>query len=136
MLEKVLDITGSAMSANRFWLERVANNLANANTTRTPEGGAYRRQVPVFQELVDQEISGHSPAGVGVVGVSHDPTPLPKVYRPGHPDADKDGFLVLPNVNVVTEMVDMIAASRAYEANITLNSAAKNMMTKALEIGK
>lgn len=134
-LGKVFDISASAMTAHRFWLERIANNLANATTTRTPDGGPYRRELPVFQQLVDAE-TGEKTDGVAVSGVVKDPTDLPRVYNPGHPDADAQGFVTMPNVNVVTEMVDMIVAQRGFEANITVSNAAKNMMNKALEIGR
>lgn len=134
-LGKVFDISASAMTAQRFWLERIANNLANATTTRTAEGGAYRREMPVFQQLVDAE-TGEKTDGVQVTGVLKDQSELPRVYNPGHPDADETGFVTMPNVNVVTEMVDLIVAQRGYEANITVSNAAKNMMNKALEIGR
>lgn len=136
-LGNILDISASAMTANRFWMERIANNMANATTTRTPDGGAYRREVPIFSEVLRSEFGGgNAPGGVQATGVIKDPTPFPRVYNPGHPDADPQGFVTMPNVNVIHEMVDMIAASRTFEANITVSSAAKNMMSKAIEIGK
>lgn len=132
-LWNVFDIGASALTANRFWLENIADNLANANTTRTPDGGPYKRHEPIFQAMVDQ----HTGMGDGVeaTGIWRDPVPGPKVYQPGNPDADAQGFVTMPNVNVVTEMVDMLAASRAYDANVTLISAAKIMGTKAQDIG-
>lgn len=133
-LGNVLDIASSAMTANRFWLERIANNMANATTTRTAEGGPYRREVPVFEEILNAETGLTN--GVHATSIQKDPSPFPLIYNPGHPDADAAGFVAMPNVNVVTEMVDMIAASRTYEANITVSTAAKNMMSKALEIGR
>lgn len=136
-LANVLDITASAMAANRFWLERISNNMANANTTRGPDGQPYRRELPIFAELLNREMQGGEvPAGVEATGVIKDATPFPRVYNPGHPHADAQGFVSMPNVNVVTEMVDMITASRSYEAAITVSTAAKNMMSKAIEIGK
>lgn len=136
-LANVLDITASAMAANRFWLERISNNMANANTTRGPDGQPYRRELPIFAELLNREMSGGEvPGGVEATGVIKDNTPFPRVYNPGHPHADAQGFVSMPNVNVVTEMVDMITASRSYEAAITVSTAAKNMMSKAIEIGK
>ncbi|MEB3197119.1 MAG: flagellar basal body rod protein FlgC [Candidatus Sericytochromatia bacterium] len=136
-LSQVLDISASAMTANRFWLERISNNLANANTTQGPNGEAYRREIPIFAEILRQEVGGTQlPMGVEATGVAKDPSPFPRVYNPGHPHADAQGFVSMPNVNVVTEMVDMITASRTYEANISVSSAAKNMMSKAIEIGK
>lgn len=137
-LANVLDISATAMTANRFWLERISNNMANANTTQGPDGGPYRREIPVFSEILKQEMGGPGlePAGVQATGVVKDPSNFPRVYNPGHPHADAQGFVSMPNVNVINEMVDMIAASRTYEANITVSNAAKNMMSKAIEIGK
>ena len=137
-LGDIMDIASTGMTANRFWLERIANNMANVTSTRTTDGaGAYRREVPVFSEILSKEFGGaDTPGGVQATGVVKDRTPLPRVYNPGHRDADATGFVQMPNVNIVYEMVDMIAASRTYEANITVSSAAKNMMTKALDIGK
>lgn len=133
-LDNVLDITASAMTANRFWLERISNNMANANSTHSVGGGPYAREVPVFAEVLAQE-SGAA-GGVEATGVVKDTTPFPVVYNPGHPDADERGMVRMPNVNIINEMVDMIAASRTYEANITVSSAAKNMMNKAMDIAK
>jgi flagellar basal-body rod protein FlgC len=133
-LGKALDISATAMTANRFWLERISNNMANATTTRTPEGGPYSREIPVFQEILDQQTGQAS--GVEATGVVHDRAPFPRIYNPGHPDADAQGFVQMPNVNIVNEMVDMIAAQRTYEGNITVSNAAKNMMNKAIEIGR
>lgn len=133
-LDNVLDISASAMSANRFWLERISNNLANANSTHSVAGGPYQREVPVFAEILAKE--NGVPGGVEATGVVKDPTPFPEVYNPGHPDADARGFVRMPNVNVVHEMVDMIAASRTYQANITVSTIAKTMMSKAMDISK
>ena len=131
-LDNVLDISATALTANRFWMERIANNLANANSTRSTEGGPYRREVPVFHEILAQQTG--EVAGVEATGVAKDPSPFPRVYNPGHPDADAQGFVTMPNVNVITEMVDMIGANRSFEANITVGTAAKNMMSKAISI--
>lgn len=133
-LGNIFDVTASAMTANRFWLERISNNMANATTTRTAEGGPYRREVPVFQQILDQETG--AAMGVQATGVVKDQSAFPRVYNPGHPDADAQGFVTMPNVNVINEMVDMIAAQRNFEANITVSSAVKNMMNKAIEIGR
>ena len=133
-LGNIFDTTASAMTANRFWLERISNNMANANTTRTAEGGPYRREVPIFQQILDQETG--ATMGVQATGVVKDQSAFPRVYNPGHPDADAQGFVTMPNVNVINEMVDMIAAQRNFEANITVSSAVKNMMNKAIEIGR
>lgn len=133
-LHDVYNVGASAMTANRFWLEAISNNMANANVTRTPEGGPYKRQMPVFQQILDEETGAGK--GVEVVGTVRDTTEGQLVYKPGHPDADAAGFVRMPNVNVVTEMVDMIAVSRAYDSNVTIANAAKNMHQKSLEIGR
>jgi len=141
------DISGSGLTAQRLRMDTVANNIANVNTTRTAEGGPYKRQRVVFEpreeaqfllplggELKRRGQSGG--AGVHVVAVSSDPSPAKKVYDPGHPDADTQGFVNMPNITLVNEMVDMISATRAYEANIAALNSAKSMAAKALEIGK
>lgn len=136
-LANVMEISASAMAANRFWLERISNNLANANTTRGPNGEPYRREVPIFAEVLKREVMGEEiPGGVEATGVVKDQTPFPRIYNPGHPHADAQGFVSMPNVNVITEMVDMITAARTYEANITVSTSAKSMMSKAIEIGR
>ncbi len=140
-----LGISGSALTAERLRLDVIANNLANVNTTRTPGGGPYRRQMTVFEprgEQVQWMYPGIEPdptargRGVRVAGVVGDTAPFRKVYDPGHPDADASGYVSMPNVNTVTEMVDMMAATRAYEANIAAISAARSMAERALDIGR
>ncbi|AOQ23426.1 Flagellar basal-body rod protein FlgC [Moorella thermoacetica] len=139
-----LAISASGLTAERLRLDIIANNLANINTTRTPRGGPYRREVPVFAERL-QEAMGQLPgrlssrapgAGVEVAAIVEDNSPPRLVYDPSHPDADANGYVHLPNINIVNEMVDMITASRAYEANVTVLNAAKTMTLKALEIGR
>jgi flagellar basal-body rod protein FlgC len=120
----------------------IADNLANAETSRTPAGGPYRKKdvvfgaqpVPAFAELLNGIKS--APGGVEVLAVVESPAPPRRVHRPGHPDADAQGYVALPDINPVIEMVDMIAATRAYEANVTAIQAAKAMAQKALEIGR
>lgn len=143
-----LAISSSGLTAERLRLDLIANNLANINTTRTPRGGPYRRQVPVFAEKLRDALGpGTAPVagqqtnqapgqGVEVAVIAEDNTPPRLVYDPSHPDADANGYVHLPNINIVNEMVDMIAASRAYEANVTALNAAKAMTLKALEIGR
>ncbi len=139
-----MDVSSSALKAERVRMNLISGNLANANSTKTPEGGPYRRKDPVFSAL---PLSGRfaerlgrfglqGPQRVGVVQVVEDPNPPRVQYDPTHPDADGDGYVALPNVNVVEEMADMISATRAYEANITAVQAAKNMAMKTLELGK
>ena len=132
-----MEISASGLSAQRRRLDIIANNIANASTTRTADGGPYRRQQVLFSAHMEEVSTGVSrPAGVDLPDTVMDPSPPRSVYDPGHPDADPRGYVMMPNVNPVREMVDMIAATRAYEANVTAMSAAKSMAMKALDIGK
>jgi len=143
-----LAISASGMTAERLRMDVVANNLANVNTTRTPGGGPFRRQevamAPAsasFGETLaglSGEDDGVEAArgGVQVSGIVPDMRPFKRVYQPGHPDADAQGYVNLPNVDTVTEMVDMMGATRAYEANVAAVGAVKGMAMKALEIGR
>lgn len=137
-----IEASASGLTAERLRLDLIASNLANAETTRTAEGGPYRRKVAVFepktngfsfQNVFNRVYSG-TPQGVKVVGVVEDPSPFKRVYDPGHPDAGPDGYVLYPNVDVVKEMVDMIMAQRAYEANATAIEASKSMAEKALSM--
>lgn len=138
-----IDVSASALSAERLRMNTISSNLANAQTTRTPEGGPYRRKDPVFEAQPVQEFSrvlqGEMEVPlhkVKVVDVVSD-TKAPKmVYQPEHPDANPDGFVAMPNVNTMEEMVNLITASRTYEANVTAMNVARGMMNKALEIGR
>jgi len=141
------EISGSGLSAERLRMDVIANNIANANTTRTAEGGPYRRLRVVFTPRQNEKpfmlpVAGSEEAkpqlgqGVRVTGVLPDQSPAKQVYDPGHPDADANGYVYLPNINIVNEMVDMITASRAYEANVAAVNSAKSMALKALEIGR
>lgn len=141
-----LDIGASGLTAQRVRMDTISQNIANVNTTRTENGTPYRRREVVFEERNDS--SSFSTAlsnasnklsngqGVRVSKIVEDSTDFKKVYDPGHPDADEDGYVSMPNVDVVTEMVNMISASRSYEANVTSVNATKSMALKALEIGK
>ena len=138
-----IDAAASGLTAERLRMDVISNNIANVNTTRTAEGGAYRRQLVVFAPMANETNFAQilserldTGSGVRVVGISKDNSPTRKLYDPDHPDANKDGYVEMPNVNIVTEMVDMITATRAYEANVTVLNAAKSMALKALEIGK
>lgn len=135
-----MDISASALTAERFRLDVIADNIANMNTTRTAEGGPYRRKTVSFEQIqkpfseyLDTSFRGN---GVRVSAVHEDPSPFKLVYDPTHPDANEDGYVEMPNVDIVTEMIDMISASRAYEANVTALNAYKNIAMRALEIGK
>jgi len=145
-----LRISSSALQAQRIRLDTIANNIANAETTRTDEGGPYQRQEVVFQP------EGESPAfatvlqsfrsrhldidrqvgGVEVAEIIADDDPGQLVYDPTHPDADEDGYVLYPNVNLVVEMTNMLSATRSYEANLAVVDAAKQMAVKALQIGR
>ena len=142
-----IDAAASGLTAERLRMDVISNNIANANTTRTAQGGAYHRRFVVFEP---REVSGgafssflqkaanklQAGDGVRAVSIESDPSQGPLVYDPGHPDANAQGYVERPNVNIVAEMVDMITASRAYEANTTTVNAAKSMVMKALDMGK
>lgn len=138
-----LNITGSALTAERFRTDIILQNLANQNTTRTAEGGPYRRKQVVlrenqldFKKELGKAMTRADKGGVYVEEVVESENPFVPVYDPDHPDADEDGYVMMPNVSSAEEMVDLMAATRAYEANITALNVAKSMALKALEIGK
>jgi flagellar basal-body rod protein FlgC len=128
-----IGISASGMAAERLRMDVTSANLANADTTRGPDGKPYQRQEVVLQAGGGQTF-GDVLSGVEVSGIVGDPTPGRRVYDPGHPDADAQGYVTLPNVNPVTEMVDLIAASRSYEANVTAMQSAKQLFSKTLEL--
>lgn len=125
-------ISGSGMTAERLRMDVVAENLANANTTRGADGQPYRRKEVVLQQAGSS--FGDTLAGVQAAAIVQDPSPLRRVYDPGHPDADAQGYVNLPNVNSVSEMVDLITASRGYEANVQAMNTAKQMVTRTLDL--
>ena len=125
--------TSSALSAEKIRMDVVAQNIANANTTKDVDGQAYRRKVVTFETLLD---GGGSAEGVKIGRIVDDRRPGEKVYNPAHPHADKDGMVTMPNVSTAMEMVDLLAASRAYEANLAVARNARQMAAKALSIGK
>ncbi|MBT0663053.1 flagellar basal body rod protein FlgC [Geobacter pelophilus] len=129
-----MEISASALTAERTRMNLISSNIANANSTRTPEGGPYRRKDAVFSTMLDKANANMS-GGVEVVDVIEDQSPPRLQYDPSHPDADTKGYVAYPNVNVVEEMADMIAATRAYEANVTAAKASMDMEMKALSIG-
>ncbi len=131
------DISASGIYAQRVRMDAIANNIANSESTRTPQGGPYRRQRVVFATAYKSAAANRSvPAGVKVEGIVQDPTDYLLVHDPDHPDADANGNVRMPNVNVVEEMVDMISATRAYEANVTALNATKSMVSSAIDIGR
>ena len=141
-----IDAAASGLTAERLRMDVISNNIANANTTRTEQGGAYHRryvifmprekEIESFEDMLKQAMGYQRTTGEGVraVGIVEDDQQGPLVYDPSHPDANEEGYVEKPNVNIVSEMVDMITAHRAYEANTTAINAAKSMAMKALEI--
>jgi len=139
-----LHISSSGLTAQRLRMNVISSNLANINTTRTPQGGPYQRKdvifaaLPVsrsFQNILRSQITDRL-SEVRAVGIIDDPGPPLLKYDPQHPDADEQGYVAMPNVNLMEEMVNMISATRSYEANVTAINATKNMALKALEIGR
>lgn len=142
-LFSVLSVSSSGMGAQRARAEILAQNLANADTTRTPEGGPYRRQDVVFEaEQQTQPFSSvmsqalESPVGVRVAEVVTDDRDPIKRYLPGHPDADKEGYVAVPRVNAAEDMVDLMGASRGYQANVAAMSAVKDMIQRSIDLLK
>jgi flagellar basal-body rod protein FlgC len=138
--DQAMDISVSAINANRTYMEIISSNLANINTTRTELGGPYRRKMPVFAEkpldfseslsAAEKKMSG----GIEIKDIVEDPAPFQKVFNPGHPDADKEGYVSLPNVSMAKEMVDMVYVEKVYEANVTAFNATKSMAKETLSI--
>ncbi len=139
----ILSVSASGLTAQRVRMQSVASNMANARVTRTPEGGPYVRQMPVF-EAVTQGHRGQSFASaldesmsrVEVVGIESSTEPPVLVYEPGHPDADADGYVLYPNVNILKEMVDMMTTARTYEANTNVVKVTRDIANSALSIGR
>ena len=135
-------ISASGLSAERLRMDTIASNISNVNTTRGENGQPYRRKIAVFKENLSKELNlttGNETSnlkGVKAVGIVDDQSPFRKVYDPTNPDADKDGNVSMPNVNTLNEMADMIASTRAYEANVSAMTSEKNMFSTALQIGK
>lgn len=142
-----LNTSATALTAQSLRMDIISQNMANVDTTRTADGGAYKRKTVIFKEIGDNKNNfqnifnktlnkNQMLAGVKVEKIVEDDTEGPKEYNPTHPDADENGYVTKPNVNVVEEMVNMISANRAYEANITSVNLTKSMISKTLEIGK
>jgi flagellar basal-body rod protein FlgC len=134
-----LEIAGSGLSAQRLRMQTVATNMANARTTRTAEGGAYQRRAPVFEAVAADPfdaVLGEALAKVEVAEVWQSDAPGRRVFEPDHPDADADGFVTYPDVNVLHEMVDLMTTGRSYEANANVVEATRDMALRALEIGR
>lgn len=138
-----LNISASGLTAERLRMDTISSNIANADTTRSGTAGEpYRRKIATFQSDVDKkynELTGQYTTelkGVKAVGIEDDTSDFRKVYDPANPDAGADGYVLMPNVNVLNEMADMISSTRAYQANVSAITAQKTMFSKALEIGK
>lgn len=135
-------ISSSALKANSIRLDTISSNMANVETTSTPEGGPYKKKSVYFQSApltFQQQLDTNmqkSAQGVEVTKIVEDQSEPRKVYDPSHPDAAEDGYVSMPNVNIMEEMVDMMSATRAYQANVTTIQSAKRMALKALEIGR
>lgn len=139
-----MNISASGLSAQRLRLDIASENIANIDTTRTQEGGPYKRKMVVFEPIsqssfknaLNYAMNKEDSAGVRVSDIVEDETPFKAVYNPNHPDADENGYVMMPNVNSLQEIIDSMSASRAYDANVTAFNAIKQMASKALEIGK
>jgi flagellar basal-body rod protein FlgC len=144
-LLSALDISAMGLTAQRRRIEVISSNLANANTTRTAEGGPYRRRDLVFEATpppgpfsaaLNTEIEDQAEQGVEATGIYQDDTPFLRRYEPAHPDADAQGYVLLPNVSPVEEMVNLLSATRSFEANTQSINAIKQIAQKSLEIGR
>jgi len=137
-----LDIGRNALSAQRLRMDIISQNIANAETTKTADGTPYKRKLVVFEEkttfkqVLGEKRGRNSFEGVAVAKVVEDDTPLTPIYDPTHPDADENGYIYMPNVDRTKETLDMMAATRSYEANVTAMNAVKAMASKALQIGR
>lgn len=138
-----LNISSSGLSAERLRMDTISSNIANVNTTRSEQTGQpYRRKIAVFQENLDKELNPgtgqyeNQLKGVKAVGIVNDNSPLKRVYDPGNPDADANGYVSMPNVDILNEMADLISSTRAYEANVSAIGAEKSMFSAALGIGR
>ncbi len=145
-LFRSINVSASGLTAERLRMDVISKNIANVNTTRTLAGTPYRRQMVVFEEQGSNDTFSSILAkargehvignGVEVAEIIEDQSDFKKIYNPGHPDANKEGFVLMPNVDVVSEMINLMSASRAYEANVTALNGTKSMALKALEIGR
>lgn len=142
-----LNISASALTAQRAHLDIISENITNMDTTRTENGGAYRRKTVAFEAIEEGDFKsmlrkkmkaaqGEGQGGVRVSQIIEDPSPMKMVYNPSHPDANEQGYVEMPNVNLLQETADAMSASRSYQANVTAINAIKAMATKALEVGK
>ncbi|HML37268.1 MAG TPA: flagellar basal body rod protein FlgC [Bacillota bacterium] len=139
-----LNISGSGLTAQKLRMDVISQNIANSQVTRTEQGTPYRRKMVVLSSIKGSEsfrdafdkATKVKTGGVKVESIIEDPSALVPVYNPSHPDANEEGYVMMPNVNTAQEMIDMLGASRAYESNVTAFNATKSMVLKALEIGR
>lgn len=141
-----MNVSATGMTAQRLRMDTISQNLANINTTRTDSGGPYRRKITLFEEItkeksfsnmLNQYLGEYSKVGgVKVNKIVEDKSPFVSIYDPTHPDANKEGYVLMPNVNSLEEMTNLISANRSYEANVTALNSNKSMLAKALEIGR
>lgn len=137
-----MKISGSGLALERLKMDTISTNIANVNTTRTEEGGPYLKKQVLFEESVSRAKDsltgkyGRKSMGVKVVGIKEDTESINIIYDPNHPDADEDGYIRVPNVNMVDEMISLMNTLRSYEANVTALNASKNILKKALDIFK
>lgn len=136
-----LNISGSGLTASRLRMDIISENIANSTTTRTKNGEPYRRKMVVYESIDESfssvyqsELDNNTAKGVRVAKIAEDQSEFNSVYDPENPDADENGYVLMPNVDIVEEMIDMMSVTRAYEANLTAFNAMKSMATKALEI--
>ncbi|TDX51937.1 flagellar basal body rod protein FlgC [Orenia marismortui] len=134
------NISASGLTAQRLRMDLISSNIANANTTKAEDGKPYRRKLPVFSAKLKDEINKFDTGedignGVEVSSIQESKEPYKLVYNPNHPEANESGYVEMPNINIVSEMTDMISATRAYEANVTALNSAKSMAQSALKIG-
>ncbi|SHE33314.1 flagellar basal-body rod protein FlgC [Tissierella praeacuta DSM 18095] len=139
-----INTSATALTAEKTRIDIITKNMANVNTTRSTGGMPYRRQMVVFEEnksdsfskYLNKHMNKTEEKGVKISKIVEDDSPFRLVYEPGHPDADENGYVKMPNVDTIKEMVDLISAHRSYDANITAMNASKSMLMKALEIGR
>jgi flagellar basal-body rod protein FlgC len=128
-----MGISASGLSLERLKMDVISTNITNINTSRTEDGGPYRRKEVLFEEILSEEKTS---SGVRVTEISEDENNMKITYNPDHPDADENGYLLLPNVNMADEMINLIKTQRTFEANVTALNTSKNLLKKALEISK
>jgi flagellar basal-body rod protein FlgC len=132
----IFKVSASALDAQRGRMNTIASNMANIHSTQTEAGGPYKRKDVVFSTMPIDSDKSSGMEGVKLAQVVDSQEPFKKIYDPAHPDADKEGFVSMPNINIMEEMVNMMMAVRAYEANVTTFNMSKSMFLKALEIGR